>query len=169
MNCPDFEVISAYSDGEATPEEVRVVAAHVRECESCFLRLRSVESAKLALRRVPAPRLPRDLRRTLLEAGPGLGDGRAAWRRFLEELRAGLLHPASVFSIGAAVVAAFLFWGRNEGLLTPRIELPADLLVAAHNQYALTLPLAPTERILTEMPDQIAASVTGPAEGRGVY
>jgi len=35
MNCPDFELLSAYADGETTPEECIQVESHRKSCDAC--------------------------------------------------------------------------------------------------------------------------------------
>ncbi|MFH1723569.1 MAG: zf-HC2 domain-containing protein [Elusimicrobiota bacterium] len=186
MNCPEFESLSAYIDGEAAPGEAGLVKTHLDGCARCRLTLRTLRTGKASLRALPVPAMPSDLRAVLGSLAPRpLGRGAQAWkgsaprrgpaatpeaggfwRTVVREVRAGLAHPVSALSFAAVASVALFFWARGSGMLMPRLDLPADLLMAAHNQYALTVPLAPADKILTDLPRQLAAAG---AEERDVY
>ncbi|MDE2293453.1 MAG: zf-HC2 domain-containing protein, partial [Elusimicrobia bacterium] len=90
MSCPDFEVLSAYADGEATPAETSAMGSHLAACPDCSRRLRSIRSAGRALAGLPVPDAPPDLLETLWDASVP----RPWWRGLWRELRAGLATPA---------------------------------------------------------------------------
>ncbi|MBI5242954.1 MAG: hypothetical protein HY922_04615, partial [Elusimicrobia bacterium] len=65
-------------------------------------------------------------------------------------------------SLAAALV---LVWAARRSGDRPQ-ELPVEMLLAAHDQYALTVPLAAEERIVSDMPAQFDEDWTeGPDEG----
>ena len=107
--------------------------------------------------------MPAELRESLREAAP---PAEPFWAAPLRELRAGLSHRGSVVTFAVVGSLALLLWGRSSGWLQPRLEVPVDLLVAAHNQYVLTMPLAPAEKIQAELPVVLAGDAV---EERDVY
>ncbi len=149
---PSFEDLSAYFDGEEG-----ALASHVDSCEACRETLSSLKADRQAIRAAwVAPAMPKDLLDPIAHSAPW-------WHAFIPELRVPLLATA-------AACAALLLWSRGADWFGPRVEIPADLFVAAHNQYELTLPLAPTERILTEMPRGLALGFDPDQEkDSGVY
>lgn len=171
MDCPEFEAWSAYADGETAPAESRKLKEHLESCKGCSRKLRSLQAQKSSLASAAVPAMPADLSAKLR----GLSDTMpreaaeeevSSWTRWLGEIKAGLSRPASAFSLAAVVCLAFFLWAKNSGVFLPRLEVPVDLLIAAHNQYALTLPLAPAEKIIVEMPPvHMARAFT---EGRNV-
>ncbi|MFH2203213.1 MAG: zf-HC2 domain-containing protein [Elusimicrobiota bacterium] len=161
MSCPKFDILSAYIDAETGGVQTRSVEAHVDECAACRRKLASMRAAKTALRELPVPALPADLAAELAALGGGVPR-----RGMLEVLRTALSMRNTVAAFALAAGIAFMLWVRQAGLLVPRLDVPADLLMAAHNQYALTMPLAPSEKILSEMPVRLAG---GMAEERDVY
>lgn len=161
---PSFEDLSAFFDGEEASAEVR---RHADGCPECRRTLASFGAGRAALRGAwTAPPAGEEFLESLRGAVP---ERPGAAARLLESLRASLRGPAPVAAAAAACVALFL-WARGAGLFGERIVIPEELFVAAHNQYELTLPLAPKERILTEMPRGLAAGFESAAErGSGVY
>lgn len=168
--CPPRDLLSAYVDREANPSEERRVDLHLADCAGCRAQVRTLARLKTAVRNQPLPPLPAEVRRALeraaLEAGP-----RSAWSgpwgpaaRAAGALGLARLRPAAGFALAGAL--GLLAWG-GWRLRGPRTVVPVDLILAAHNQYALTMPLASTERILSELPVQLSQS--GDAGGRDVY
>jgi hypothetical protein len=155
---PSFESLSAFFDGEPDREGI---ANHAQACADCRALLRSFEAERAVIRSAwKAPAMPEDLRTALLDAIPSEGSPEPGlW----EQLRRSLRGPAPAVAAAAACLALAL-WARGTGLFGSRVEIPADLFVAAHNQYELTLPLAPKERIMTEIPRGLAIGFVPGAE-----
>lgn len=153
MICPDHEGLSAHLDGEDAGLPRDEIERHVESCPACRRTLQAMRAAQAALRAHPVPAMPRDLAERLSSLSPS-PEGRAP----LEGTGAGPFNRRSVMALAFAACLAIAVWSRREGILAARLELPADLLMAAHNQYALTMPLAPSERIMTEMPVRLAGS-----------
>lgn len=150
---PSFESLSAYFDGE-TPSAEKI-RAHLDACGRCRGVLASLEAERRAIRAAwTAPEIPEELNRSLLRVASAPPPW---WKSLRSALRGGLRLPAALAA--AAACLALVLWGRGAGWFGPRVVIPSELFVAAHNQYELTLPLAPTEKILTEMPRGLALGV----------
>ncbi len=68
MNCLDMqERLSAYLDGDLSPEEMKEVAAHLSGCESCQAVLSELREVRDALRSLPEVEIPEDLHATIME------------------------------------------------------------------------------------------------------
>ncbi|HEY7302809.1 MAG TPA: zf-HC2 domain-containing protein [Bryobacteraceae bacterium] len=66
MNCWSVSRRSTdYVDGRLRQSEHSRVEAHLLECEECEARIREIRSLRSALRKLPAPRIPGDLRTRL--------------------------------------------------------------------------------------------------------
>lgn len=160
--CPDHETLSAFADGEARPWEAAAARRHEQGCAACRARLASLRAAKAALAGYQAPEMPAELRASLRRLA------RPARRSLISRL-SGLASPRARPAGAAALAAAcwaLLLWARDAGLLRRPIGLPAEVLAAAHYQYALTLPLAPAEDLSSELPPALASA---DAEGADVY
>jgi anti-sigma factor RsiW len=157
--CPGSEGLSAYFDCRCGAEEAKGIESHLRGCSCCRLRLRSMGACRSALRAAPVPAMPEGLARALRKMAAGQ-EGHAV---------PGVLWPRLRFAFALSAAAAFLigfgFWVKISGVFLPKIDVPVDLVAAAHNQYALTMPLAPVEEIAAEMPAQLARA----GEGTDVY
>ncbi|PCI31451.1 MAG: hypothetical protein COB53_13165 [Elusimicrobia bacterium] len=137
---PSFEDLSAHFDGEATG-----LAPHLQSCTRCREVVASLEADRAAIKGAwTTPAMPGTLSDLIPESTPW-------WSRLVVGWR------VPVLALTAACVA-LLLWNQREMPVQPRLEIPLELFIAAHNQYELTLPLAPTERILTEMPRGLAVS-----------
>lgn len=189
MSCPDFEALSAFTDGESPPAECASVEKHLSGCAACRATVESIAAERRALSGMAVPPMPADLKASLEELvprpapradaasegarhlalpelegqAPAGVDAEPAWRRWLSEIWA---YRTTTALAAAAACVALLLWTWKSGVFAPRIELPAEFLAAAHNQYALSLRLAPSEKIMTEMPAQLSAGIP---EGRDVY
>jgi len=161
MSCPDAATLSAFVDEETDRRETRTVERHADGCPLCRRKLASMRAAKSALRALPVPPLPADLAAELASLGGGVE--RAG---VLQVLREALFSRRTLAACALAACVVLMLWVRQAGLLVARLDVPADLLMAAHNQYALTMPLAPSEQILSEMPVRLAG---GSQEERDVY
>lgn len=141
MDCRDVRpLLSASMDNELTPDELRRMRAHVDGCAECAATLAGYRQLRSAIRALPQPVPPRDLRTTVFaKATP-------AYRRraFLFDLgQQGLAAGALV-----AVIVAVLFTGslvrgalptnpgRNEPPRITRTE-PSDVALA----WNLTVPV----------------------------
>lgn len=145
MNCRDLkEVLTAYADGEASPEEARRLEGHLRGCASCRASLKLERALKAGIAAAGAPAMPADLKADLL-------------RRARRSVPA----PRPVFSwrwpaglgLGAAFAAATaLIFMRS----MPEDAVPVEALLAAHRQYELTLPAAAREELSADLPQRLA-------------
>lgn len=68
------ELLSAYIDGELSPQEKALVEGHLRECADCRQELETLRRTVAILRDAPRPVLPRSfvIRRADLEKAPAL-------------------------------------------------------------------------------------------------
>ncbi len=158
MSCPDFEALSAFADGESPAAERASIDRHLSDCAACRRTVESIAAERRALSGMAVPPMPADLKSSLEAMIP---ESEPAWRAHLRIL----FSPRFAVAAAAACVA-LLLWTWRAGVFAPRLELPAEFLAAAHNQYALSLRLAPSEKIMTEMPAQLSAGIPG---GRDVY
>ena len=171
MSCPDIETLSAFADHESPPMERRAVLAHLSLCRACGRRVRVIAACAAAVRRAPRPEMPRSLHLELLRSARSIA--RKHDRAEAGSPRAGRLASAGwpmrplwrpAFGLAAAASAALVLWCAPR-LFPPRVEVPLELLMTAHNRYALTMPLAPSETLLSAM-----GGLTGQEESdSGVY
>ena len=144
MSCQEIEeLLSAYVDREVRSEEKKTLERHLKFCLDCQRRVSWLGKLKEVVRQVPSPPIPSELYETLL--------GEAAQRRSPKSqalLGSSLLRYslATVF----AVVVVFILSGFPTGSSK---DLSLEVLLAAHNQYAVTLPFAPKEVIISSFID----------------
>lgn len=105
-NCQEIqELLSAYVDGEANPEETARVAAHVEGCFACASHLAFLRTAAAAWRRIPmempSPRLAERIAQATY-ARPRFRD------RVLEALRPLPTRLALGTALGAGIVSVFV-------------------------------------------------------------
>ena len=105
--------------------------------------------------------MPEDLRRALQGMIPRPAPW---WKTLLGELGAGLMRPAAALSFSLAAALTIVWLVRHRPGPSHQDELPVEMLLAAHNQYALTMPLAPEERIVADLPAQFDEETTGGAD-----
>lgn len=155
MSCDNFEEkISAFVDKELSPSETVSVARHIETCAQCHREVRLLGKMKSVARGIAGPAMPDSLRQTLL-AQARKSQRREAfslWRWLcaqwqIPSIRYGTASAFAAASIALAVVSS----GSNE-------ELPIDVLLAAHDQYSMTMPLAPAEAVLARLPERMDAS-----------
>lgn len=147
MTCPPFETLSAYADRQASAEEAAALAAHLPACAACSASLAALGSARRALAAYSVPPAPAGLAARILAAAEP-GAARPWWRAFFDELAAGLAQPAGAVAAAALALAVFFAWrtpGAAPELAEAPIEVPVEVLTAAHRRYALSMPLAPVE------------------------
>ncbi|MBN9415697.1 hypothetical protein ABS71_00625 [bacterium SCN 62-11] len=142
MNCPDFELLSAYADGETTPAEASLVEQHRPECPTCSQYLTNLGCISHALRQ-PEP-LPQGLK---IRVRPR---PRAGWWQKLRELadspvvhlvsaqrrRRARFGPAEMFKIMAVFALPVFFMT----ISSDRSPLLAFLVISAIG-LMLGLPL----------------------------
>ena len=152
MKCPEPEVLSAYADREASPEERGRVERHLAGCPACRTSLSVLVRLKDSVRLQPDPPMPAALRAALDSMAAEIPRAEVvAWR---ESLFAGWIHLRPAWGLGlAAAGVALLAWSGGD---RDAENVPLDLILAAHRQYALTLPLAETESILSQLPGLMA-------------
>lgn len=158
---PAFETLSAYADGAATPAESAALAAHLPSCPACAARLRQIRALARALASSPVPAAPRGLADAILARAPRP----SLFARLLDELSAGLSQPAGALA-AAALAGVLVFAWTRRGAEAPRpMEVPVEVLAAAHRRYQGAMPLSPREA-LTPPPE---AQLAGGPEVRDVY
>lgn len=144
MKCPDDELLSAYADREAGLLERFRVRRHAASCPRCRAGLKLASRMKAELAAAPVPAMPEALARALegmLPVGPGPVPARSA-------------RPLSAALAFAAACAALLMLARRDR--TPAAEdVALDELVAAHESYSGTLPLAQAGTLLAELPEEL--------------
>jgi len=124
MNCPHPDVLSAYADRQATPEETRLVEGHLAACEPCRLSLWSTIMLKARLAAQPMPAMPDELKSSLEAAARSAGAS-------LEGTSSRWWKPVLAFSLAAAATVLALWWrGVFSGTVAPenvarQIERPA--------------------------------------------
>ncbi|MBI3296795.1 MAG: zf-HC2 domain-containing protein [Elusimicrobia bacterium] len=163
MSCPSFETLSAYADREASPAETALLAAHAPACPACSRMLALIAAERRSLSALPVPSMPPDLTASLL----ALTARRPWWETLLSELRAGFAQPTGAVAAAALAVVAVLVWGRREPppAAVAELEVPVEVLMAAHRRYALSMPLTPPE----SAPPPAQLQVAGLAAERDVY
>jgi anti-sigma factor RsiW len=165
MTCPPFETLSAYADRRAAAEEAAGAAAHLRSCAACAASFADLGAARRALAGYAVPPAPAGLAAGILAAARR---PRPWWRAFLDELAAGLAQPAGAAAVAALALAVYFAWRAPvpavETAEAP-LEVPAEVLAAAHRRYALSMPLAPVE---SAAPPVLLKLAGGP-EVRDVY
>lgn len=168
MTCEEIRrTLSAYADGQASPEEAAAVSAHLPGCAVCDRQLRWIRAMKAGVSREKTE-MPADLRAALLAE---------ARRRGVPEVESALkargAHPppeparrpaetlslweawrlswrltaAGVASAAALATAAIVFNGVRAGTE----EVPLDGLLEAHRSYALTMPSADAELVYADL------------------
>lgn len=142
MPCDEIqELLSADLDGEASPEEVNRLKAHLADCRDCLGFQASLRDHKAALRRTPLPSIPDDLRQSLLAEARKLDRPSFFSRRFWSNIVA--LPKAPAWRFGFAAAALLLAVAATERVFIPAEEaIPVDMLLAEHGRYADALSSA---------------------------
>lgn len=144
MPCEAFEdLLSAFIDGEAAASEAARAREHLAGCRSCRRHVEILQAMKAASRNDSLPKMPEDLRRTLLTEARRRDAARQrpslwSWR----PLRYGL---ASALACASLLVVVAVRQSHKD-------EVPIDVLLAAHNRYAMSMPLAGNEKVLSDLP-----------------
>ena len=155
MRCEEMpDLLSAVVDGEAGVRERALVDDHLSDCAACRRELRLLRGMKAAIRPVDSPPIPAGLKAALLREAarrkPSVARG--VWPGLAERLRVRPLRYglAAAFSAAVLLIALRFSAGRDE-------EVPLAAMLAAHDDYALTMPLAPREQIYCRLSEAIAA------------
>ena len=146
MRCDQIEeVLSAFADGEASAGERRLVAGHVADCRECARKLRLMSGMKASVKKLGVPPAPAELKARLRRSAAGRR--KAAWPGLftLPAVRWGL---ASAFAAASLIVILRV---RNAD-----DNVSVELLLAAHTQYALTMPLSPSESLYAGLAERTA-------------
>jgi len=133
--CQEFvESLTAYADGRASEAEAREVSRHLEGCGACARELRWMKAGKAALGALPRPALPPELRAALLkEAAKRRGSPLRGFWAWLASPRVG-----APVGLAFAAAAALLMLRHYRGAE----EIPLEDMLAAHEEYALTMPAA---------------------------
>ncbi|MDE2236908.1 MAG: zf-HC2 domain-containing protein [Elusimicrobia bacterium] len=142
------ELLGAWLDGAATAEEAGAVGAHLASCAACRAQVRWLKALKAGVGACDVE-MPARLKASLL-ARARAADRRRALRRRLREAAAALHRPLAVLGLAAAFAAVLLV------LRARRVDtIPVSEMLAAHDSYALTLPLANQEEELSGLTDAL--------------
>ncbi|MBI3552521.1 MAG: zf-HC2 domain-containing protein [Elusimicrobia bacterium] len=156
--CDDMkDLLEAYADRQASLAEQKAVLSHLESCGGCRGVLRWIAASKAAVKGVPLPALPADLKRALLAEAARVRAARApnplARVREFWALRPWQVGLAFAGAAAAVVLFARLSAGRPE-------VLPLDAMLAAHSEYERTMPLSSQEQLLAELPERMSAGGT---------
>lgn len=164
------ELLSAYIDGEVTPEERIAVEQAIERDPEMALRLRALRQTIALLSELPRAPLPRTF--TLSEADVVSLYKRPFWLRWQSSLLAFSLRGATAIAATLLVVLLIsdLWWARQTAipadrsaaptmLETPNTALPFERLPAAATVIAQAPTATPTEEIIAAK----AATETAPA------
>jgi anti-sigma factor RsiW len=147
MSCKVEEELTAYVDGELTPEETKTVRAHLAGCADCQSTEALLRRTLHSLEALPAFEPSLGLRRSVLNR---LDAVPAPFReRFRAWLRPGVLLPAA--ALLAAGVVALLLAGPGA-----RRGLPSELQEGAALDVAMNFDVVSNYEVLgLETPDDV--------------
>jgi anti-sigma factor (TIGR02949 family) len=152
MKCEDIEaLVGALLDGELSPSEAERARRHVETCARCGRRAKLVAALKKAVRRAPAPAAPPELKAVLLAQARAIRARRAEPRS--APWRSVWLRPSG---IGAAAALAFAAAAVVVLARRPQQVVPIDWMLAAHDEYALTMPLSPAAQLSPRLAERLA-------------
>ncbi|MDE2312994.1 MAG: zf-HC2 domain-containing protein [Elusimicrobia bacterium] len=157
MTCVECrENLSAYADGALNFPERQAIGGHLEACPSCRAELDFIQSMKAAVAGLPSPRMPADLKAALLAEAKRRTRRESFWPS-LWTLPAFRYPAAALAACFAALLVVYAVGRRDRG---PSISLNAMLV--AHEEYALSRPLAPADIIYSRLPEQIESSGENP-------
>jgi len=109
-HCPEPSRLSAYHDGELSPEARSAVERHVQGCPECLTELERLRELSRQVATVPRPEIPAAARRRLHEAVERLGSASIFrfWRLLPE---ATMQRLAGAMAAAAAAVLIFCLVG----------------------------------------------------------
>ena len=131
MNCLDFELLSAYADGEATPDECLQVNSHLKSCAACQATLTSLGHLSQGIQRpqpIPVPvRVRPPLHNGWWQRLQALSDSPVVHLVSLQRRRRARFGPLEMLKMMALfALPVFFMW-----LSPDRSPLTAFLLVSA--------------------------------------
>ncbi|MGO9310658.1 MAG: anti-sigma factor family protein [Spirochaetia bacterium] len=145
--CPDFEILSAYFDGEVASPWWRQIAAHVAECELCRGKLSRMEETRRLLKEEEAQqwRAPMErVRRRILAHVPPERQRVSAWKRQVSL-------PLPVAALAAALLLTF---GVTLAVLATRTSMGYIRVTkapAGGTEYQFAVPYDKVETLLKSM------------------
>lgn len=151
MKCERMkELLSALVDDQLGRREALVVERHLQECRECRKDAKLLALMKSAAKRSGTVSAPGDLKANLL--------AEAKRRRAAAEPPSLRRAPLPVFGFGfaaafAAAAALVVFVARG-----PEETIPVDFMLAAHDEYALTQPLAQPAEMTSVLADRLAGA-----------
>lgn len=159
MKCENMkELLEAYADRQASLDEQKTVVAHMESCAGCRKTLRWLAATKAAVKGMPLPAAPADLKANLLAEVRRVRAARAAgWLERTREFWQ--VRPWAVglaFAGAAAAVVLIARVSADKGDV-----IPLDAMLAAHGEYERTMPLSSQEQLLSELPEHMAAGGAG--------
>lgn len=150
MKCERMdELLSALADDELDAREALVVERHLQGCRACREKARRLSALKGAVRRAAAEDAPDGLKDALFAAA---GRRRAAAPAPARPAPWALAPRWGLAAAFAAAAVAVVVVAR------PRDEtVPLDFMLAAHDAYAMTMPLAPVEALTPDLAERLAS------------
>ena len=155
MKCrQDRNVLSAYIDGELEPGQTAELKRHLESCSSCRAETQAFSTLKTAIAGLPLPVSPSDLTQSLLDEAARAFP--SPWRRMVSGITSPFREPSARYASAAIAAAglAVLAVAIASRLRTQTVSI--DLMLAAHDEYALSRPLAPEEMIYSRLGRQLA-------------
>jgi hypothetical protein len=145
-----WDLLSAYADRQATPDESALVERHIAHCEECERALRFMQQAARLLAGTPDIAPPPSLRQAIL----GATVYRPTWAQRFGSALAALMPPSRVRALGAAgaVVAIFLVllvWPR-EPSPPPYAAMPPARPDRIALRAGMSVPAPPPGRVKPE-------------------
>jgi len=117
-DCEHIEQISAYYDGELSPEERRLMETHLQQCDVCARELRQLKRLSSLMSGVRMPELPVGVLRRLHDNAASLR------QRMIVRLAERLTAAAAAILV---VCAAWIFVDRARGEALPTVASPWEL------------------------------------------
>ena len=120
----EWELLSAFLDGELTGPERAGVAAHLAACAECAREFNELAVMEKATAAAPRHGMPPALLAKL--------ESRFAKPTWAQRFRASLSSPRVLLPMGAAAALAFAFWFNSR----EEEQIPLESLLAAHARYS---------------------------------
>ncbi len=127
---------SAYIDGRVAHACARELRAHLQECAACSRYVEDLRSLARALRELPRPVPPAQLRYEILDAFDALSAGRPRWRAHLISrlARLAVAHPQAVSLVASMAITSSLMLA----ILAHFTPLPVIPVVSQQPKITLT-------------------------------